>query len=47
MPTAAPLNLFDYEALAKDRVHPAVWDIIVAGLRTRSPSPRTGGRSSG
>jgi len=31
MPAAAPLNLFDYEALAQPLMHPAVWDIIVAG----------------
>ncbi len=31
MPSAAPLNLFDYEALAKDRMHPALWDFVVAG----------------
>jgi len=27
----APLNLFDYEALAKQRLHPAVWDYIASG----------------
>ena len=26
-----PVNLFDYEALAKARLHPAVWDYIAAG----------------
>jgi 4-hydroxymandelate oxidase len=31
MPLTAPLNLFDYKALAKDRMHPSVWDIVVAG----------------
>src|SRR5271167_3870440 len=31
MTAAAPLNLFDYEALAKDRMHPALWDFVVAG----------------
>jgi 4-hydroxymandelate oxidase len=31
MALAAPLNLFDYEALAQPRMHPALWDYIVAG----------------
>jgi 4-hydroxymandelate oxidase len=31
MPKAAPINLFDYEALAKQRMHPALWDFVVAG----------------
>ncbi|HZZ89274.1 MAG TPA: alpha-hydroxy acid oxidase [Caulobacteraceae bacterium] len=30
MPTA-PLNLFDYERLAKPRLHPSLWDYIAAG----------------
>jgi isopentenyl diphosphate isomerase/L-lactate dehydrogenase-like FMN-dependent dehydrogenase len=31
MAVTSPLNLFDYEALAKDRMHPSVWDVVVAG----------------
>jgi|SRR5580658_589094 4-hydroxymandelate oxidase len=31
MTAAAPLNLFDYEALAKGRMDPALWDFVVAG----------------
>src|SRR5471030_1340353 len=31
MTVTAPLNLFDYEALAKDRMHPALWAFVVAG----------------
>jgi isopentenyl diphosphate isomerase/L-lactate dehydrogenase-like FMN-dependent dehydrogenase len=31
MTSPAPLNLFDYEALAKPRMHPALWDFVVAG----------------
>jgi 4-hydroxymandelate oxidase len=31
MPLETPLNLFDYEALAQARMHPAVWDYIAAG----------------
>ncbi|HLY80291.1 MAG TPA: alpha-hydroxy-acid oxidizing protein, partial [Caulobacteraceae bacterium] len=31
MPLETPLNLFDYEALARPRMHPAVWDYIAAG----------------
>jgi isopentenyl diphosphate isomerase/L-lactate dehydrogenase-like FMN-dependent dehydrogenase len=31
MTDAPPLNLFDYEALAQPRVHPALWDFFVAG----------------
>jgi hypothetical protein len=31
MTVTAPLNLGDYEALAKDRMHPGVWDVVVAG----------------
>ena len=28
---AAPINLFDYEALARATLHPAVWDYVMAG----------------
>ncbi len=31
MPIETPLNLFDYEALAQPRMHPALWDYIVSG----------------
>jgi 4-hydroxymandelate oxidase len=31
VPLETPLNLFDYEALAQPRMHPAVWDYIAAG----------------
>jgi 4-hydroxymandelate oxidase len=31
MPLETPLNLFDYEARAQPRMHPAVWDYIASG----------------
>ena len=31
MPTKTPQNLFDYEALAQAKLHPALWDYIAAG----------------